>query len=105
MIPLCFCLLTLLPTIVRASDVVWLDDLNLAGATQDWGKIQSRKSVDGNTLSVGGRTFERGVGTHANASMTVVLDHDAEWFDAVVGVDDEKEKNGTVVFRVIADGT
>ncbi|MBC8108783.1 MAG: NPCBM/NEW2 domain-containing protein [Anaerolineae bacterium] len=99
------CVLLSIAALSRAADVVWLDELNLAGATQEWGEVQARKSVDGNSLIVGGRMFERGVGTHANASMTVVLDHGVESFDAIVGVDDEKEKNGSAVFRVIADGT
>lgn len=97
-------LLLIFTSVSAAQSVVYLDDLQLDGATQEWGTIQAKKSVDGNRLRVGGRSFERGVGTHANGAIVVLLDGQCLGFNAMVGVDDEKTKNASVVFRVVADG-
>jgi alpha-galactosidase len=77
---------------------------DLALVQQDWGKPQAGKSVDGNPLRIGGRSFERGVGTHANSLIVVDLKGAAASFTAMVGVDDETEGKGTVVFSIWADG-
>ena len=47
------------------SHTVWLDDLDLTAMTQGNGVAMKNKSVDGKTLTIGGQTFERGVGTHS----------------------------------------
>lgn len=82
---------------------IMLDTLNLRSFTQDWGQAQRNKSVDGNPLRVGGKTFSRGVGTHAMSECTIQLHKDALNFSALVGVDDEKDGKGTVRFIVILD--
>ena len=57
-------LAALAPQLISA-ETVWLDDLNLAAATQGWGEPQKNKSVDGKPLAIGGQAFTRGCGTHA----------------------------------------
>ena len=52
---------------------VWLSALDLSKVQQGWGKPQADKSVQGKPLSIGGRKFERGVGTHAASSLCVDL--------------------------------
>ncbi|CAN5589315.1 NPCBM/NEW2 domain-containing protein [soil metagenome] len=100
----CFCLIVAIASTATAEQIVWLDELDLAGASQEWGEIQPRKSVEQNPLRVGDTTFTRGVGTHANATMVIVLYGASESFDATIGIDDEKDTNGSVIFRVIGDG-
>ena len=79
--------------------------LDLGHVSQGWGKAAADRSVDGKPLSIGGRRFERGIGTHAPSSVAVRLGGKAESFRALVGVDDEvPSKSGTVEFRVLADG-
>ena len=88
-----------------ASDGVWLDELEVSHIEQEWGQPRARRSVDDHPLRIGGRSFERGVGTHANASALVVLDGCAARFQAQVGVDEEmKATRGSVEFRVVGDG-
>ena len=83
----------------QAQSVVWLDELDLRSASQEWGTIGAKKSVDGKPLRVGERAFERGVGTHANSAIVLLLGRECVAFDAIVGVDDEKTKNSSVAFR------
>src|SRR5689334_15949974 len=49
---------------------------------------QADKAMDGNTLRIGGRTFEHGVGTRATSVLFVRLDGGAQRFTAMVGADD-----------------
>jgi alpha-galactosidase len=87
-------------------ETVWLDDLNLASATQGWGDPQKDKSVTGRPLTIGGKEFARGFGTHADSILRVSLDGGAEKFSAKVGVDDDVNNNpaASVEFFVIGDG-
>ena len=88
-----------------AAETVRLDSLPLAEMTAGWGGPRAGRSVDGKPLSLRGRRYERGVGTHALSSFKVHADGKALAFDAVVGVDDDVgEAKGSVVFFVKADG-
>lgn len=80
-----------------------LEELDISKMTQEWGSPTKNQSVDHHPLSIGGRAFANGIGTHATSSVSVDL-NGAESFSAWVGVDDETEKKGSVVFRVFLDG-
>ncbi len=88
------------------AETVWLDNLDLSVAKQSWGSPRKNKSLDGNSLTVGGKTFERGLGTHAEGSLTLMTGGGALSFSASVGVDDEVKRNpkASVEFRVVGDG-
>jgi hypothetical protein len=60
--------------------------------------------VDGNPIRLDGRTYARGVGTHAPARILYELPEGYDWFEAVVGVDDETGGRGTTVASVVLDG-
>ena len=78
---------------VLPAQTVWLDDLNLGAATQGWGEPHKNQSVDGHPLTIGGQTFERGFGTHAESILSINLNGGAQKFSASVGVDDEVNRN------------
>ena len=87
------------------SHTVWLDDLDLTAMTQGNGVAMKNKSVDGKTLTIGGQTFERGVGTHSVSEIAIQLDGKAVSFTAQVGLDDEIiEHKTSAEFVVIGDG-
>ena len=87
------------------SYTVWLDDLDLTAMTQGNGVAMKNKSVDGKTLTIGGQTFERGVGTHSVSEIAIQLDGKAVSFTAQVGLDDEIiEHKTSAEFIVIGDG-
>jgi alpha-galactosidase len=98
--------LAMFTTRIVSAETVWLDDLNLAAATQDWGDPHKNQSVEGHTLTIGGKQFARGFGTHANGELRVNLDGGAQKFSASVGVDDEVNGNvaSSVEFIVRGDG-
>jgi alpha-galactosidase len=81
-----------------------LETLDLQNIVQGWGEPHANKSVDGHPMMLDGKRFEHGLGTHANSTFHVALGGKAERFTATVGVDDEVDKKGSVVFKITGDG-
>jgi alpha-galactosidase len=86
------------------AQTVWLDQLDLSAATQGFGVPKKNKSVDGRTITIAGKTFERGFGTHAESSLLIQLDGKASLFTAQIGIDDEiKGHDPAVEFVLFGD--
>src|SRR5438034_3705848 len=84
---------------------VWLSSLDLGKMIQGFQKPVVNKSVGGHSLSISGRKFNQGVGTHAESILTVDLKRGAKRFTASVGVDDEvRNSKASVEFEVLGDG-
>lgn len=85
---------------------VWIEELGSRGIEQGFGRPGLGKSVEGTPLTLAGKIYTHGLGTHADGVVNWQLDGQCERFSAVVGVDDEVAKRGpgSVVFRVLADG-
>ena len=81
----------------------WLSDLDIGKTSQGWGQPQKDKSVDGNPLRIGGTTFERGLGTHADSALYVELNGKGKRFTAIVGADEEAGRAASIEFRVLGD--
>jgi beta-galactosidase len=86
-----------------------LSDIDWKSGTTGWASIQKDKSVDGNALSLatdsGVRTFDKGIGTHANSEIVYDLSGKGfTSFQSYVGVDHEVGGNGTISFQVLLDG-
>jgi alpha-galactosidase len=81
-----------------------IETLDLSSVQQGWGEPRPDRSVDGRRLSIGGQKFEHGMGTHATSTLRIALGGKGETFSAMVGVDDEVGKRGSVVFHVNGDG-
>jgi glucose/arabinose dehydrogenase len=92
------------PTLTYVSDLPWVS------STNGWGLIERDKSNgeqaanDGATLSLGGVSYAKGLGVHANSQITYNLGGTYNSFFAYVGVDDEVGVNGSVIFQILADG-
>ena len=86
------------------ANAVWLDSLDISKMKVGYGAPQSKLSVDKHALTVGGQTFARGVGTHALSQIAVDLNGQGQRFSATVGVDDETENKGSVIFEIYLDG-
>jgi len=86
------------------ADTVRLDELDLTKMRQGWGKPQVNRSIREKPLSIAGRKFEHGVGTHANSTLWLDLAGKAERFTASVGVDDAAGGPASVSFEIIGDG-
>ncbi|MGP4097853.1 glycoside hydrolase family 2 TIM barrel-domain containing protein [Nonomuraea sp. KM90] len=89
---------------------VWVSDLPFTAAENGWGPVERDRSNgeqpagDGRTLSIGGRTYEKGIGAHAPSRIAVDLGGRCTTFRADVGVDDEMGGSGSVAFEVWVDG-
>jgi alpha-galactosidase len=87
-----------------------LSDLSWTSATNGWGPVEKDRSNgeqaagDGRTLTIGGQTFTKGLGTHAASAITYFLGGRCSTVVADVGIDDEKT-TGSVVFQIWRDGT
>ncbi|MGP3984878.1 glycoside hydrolase family 2 TIM barrel-domain containing protein [Streptomyces sp. KR80] len=83
--------------------------LDFITADNGWGPVERDTSNgesaggDGKTLSIGGKTYERGLGVHADSTVEVYLGSNCSTFTAEIGLDDEVDPNGSVVFEVYAD--
>ncbi|GAA0249869.1 NPCBM/NEW2 domain-containing protein [Haladaptatus pallidirubidus] len=82
----------------------YLSDLQWVDATIGWGEIGLDESVEGNPITIGGTTYEKGIGTHARSEITYNLGENMSRFVSDVGVDDEVEGDGSVGFKVVGDG-
>ncbi len=96
-------ILTLLIYIPLKSQTIWLDKLDLSSMTAGWGTPQADKSIEGNTLTIAGQKFDRGIGTHAVSTYLLNLNNKGKKFTAYVGLDDEATKQGSVRFYVLGD--
>ncbi len=100
-----FPLLLLCQQAASAPQVVSLASLDLAAVEQEWGAPQANQSVEKHALTIGGRKFDSGLGTHASGQFAVQLGGAASSFHAFVGADDETlPKQGSIAFRVLGDG-
>jgi glucose/arabinose dehydrogenase len=89
----------------------FLSDLQWTSATNGYGPVERNTSNgeaaggDGNTITLNGATYNKGLGVHADSDVRYDLGGQCSRFTAKVGVDDEVGTNGSVTFEVWADGT
>jgi hypothetical protein len=83
-----------------------LSSLTWSSATIGWGSVQKDKTVAGRTLSLGSKTYAKGLGTHASSTITYQLGGAYSTFTSDVGIDNEEDGvgNGDVQFIVLGDG-
>lgn len=88
-----------------SADTVYLSDLDLSRMSAGWGKALKDQAVTSRPMSICGRPFARGVGTHSRSVALYSLDGSAGRFQAMVGVDDAAgNKGASVRFMVGIDG-
>ncbi|CAM5493388.1 Alpha-galactosidase OS=Streptomyces alboniger OX=132473 GN=CP975_04115 PE=3 SV=1 [Streptomyces alboniger] len=86
-----------------------LGDSPWISASNGWGPVERNTSNgenaagDGNPLTIGGKTYAKGLGVHAPSSVEFYAGAACEKVTALVGVDDEKLDRGTVAFEIWAD--
>lgn len=86
------------------TQTIQLGSLDLSLMRQGSLKPQVDRSVRQTSITLKGRTFEHGVGTHAVSTFWVDLGGNTESFKSFVGVDDAAQGPGSVAFRVYGDG-
>ncbi|MFD4421064.1 endo-alpha-N-acetylgalactosaminidase family protein [Agromyces sp. NPDC058484] len=97
---------------VVPTGTAFVSDLPFVSSTNGWGPVERDQSNgedaagDGFPLTVGGTVFAKGLGTHADSSVKVLLGGACSAFTATVGLDDshDTKQNGDVIFIVRGDG-
>lgn len=86
------------------AESTYLSDMEWESATTFWGEKGVDVSCQGNPIRVGGETYEKGLGFHADSEIVYNLDGKYSRFYAVAGIDDEVGGNiGDAIFQVFAD--
>jgi chitodextrinase len=85
----------------------YLSNLTPTSAVNGWGPMENDRSngelggADGNTLTLNGATFAKGLGVHSLSDVRYTVSTTCSTFNATVGVDDEVGgASGSVVFQV-----
>ena len=79
-----------------ASEIRYVDTFGLKSASCGMGKtVLSCKSVDGHPLTLSGKTYARGFGTHPESAVVFAANGKVASFDALVGIDDDAAKAGS----------
>jgi hypothetical protein len=94
---------------VPAAPPVYLSDLPWVSAKAGVGVVNKDLSSGGygpgKPLTIHGKVFKKGIGTHAKSEIVYALDGTMTQFRAEVGIDDETAGAGQVSFQVVLDGT
>ncbi|MBK8857243.1 MAG: NPCBM/NEW2 domain-containing protein [Opitutaceae bacterium] len=94
------------PGALAGDAAISLTELEPVSNWQESGALALDRSVGCTPLQIGGRTFERGLGTHARSEIVYELDGTVGRFEAWVGIDASKANSSvaSVVFKVVVDG-
>ena len=84
-------------------NAIWVESLDLENMTSR-APVRVGRSTDNKPLTLSKVVYPHGIGTHVNSQMTIDLKGAATRFVAMVGVDDEVGKGGSVEFGVLVDG-
>ena len=93
------------------SSTTFLSDLTPSSQANGWGPFEHDQSNgeqaanDGQTLTLNGTTYAKGLGVHATSDLSYTVPTGCTTFTAAVGVDDEVGANGDVIFRVYVNGS
>ncbi len=78
------------PTIYKENgESLSLTDLDWVRANSGFGQTQKNKSIDGNALTVAGKKYQSGIGTHSNSVIEFDLPEGYTTFKALCSFDDE----------------
>ncbi|MFJ4857879.1 NPCBM/NEW2 domain-containing protein [Streptomyces sp. NPDC088730] len=87
-----------------ASDLEWLSSVNGYGPAERDRSNGESGAEDGKPLTLAGKTYEKGIGTHADSDIEFYTGGQCSKFTADAGIDDEIDGYGEVAFSVEADG-
>ena len=90
--------------VVVAPPQVYASDLTPTSSTNGSGPIHADKSQNGNTITLGGVTYAKGIGVRANSDITYDLADNYTTFVSDIGIDSEVGSTGTADFQVYGDG-
>ncbi len=94
-----------------SGDLTYVSDLTWVGTpTNGYGPVEkdtsngSNAAGDGNTITLNGATYPKGLGAHATSDIIYNLGAAYSFFHSDIGIDDETGAASGLVFQVYADG-
>jgi len=87
--------------ITNSDETVYLSDLEPVNWRQGWRELGKDKSVSGNTLTVHGQNFKKGLGTHSYSEIIYKIPVDVHSFECFIGLDQESRSAGSVSFEIV----
>ncbi|MBI4556090.1 MAG: NPCBM/NEW2 domain-containing protein [Candidatus Hydrogenedentes bacterium] len=90
------------PRPVERIDGVFLDALQPVSALQGFGTLQRNRSVWEKSMTIAGKLYRRGLGTHSPAQLVYALEGKYQRFQSWVGADGAVQP--TITFEVRVDG-
>ncbi|MBO9703473.1 MAG: NPCBM/NEW2 domain-containing protein [Sporocytophaga sp.] len=96
--------------VTKGMPSLYITNLNWTSVSNGWGQAEKDQSNgeeganDGNVITLDGIEYSRGLGVHAQSTITYKLDGKYERFLSDIGVDDEVGSSGSVIFTVLLDG-
>ncbi|MDR2648506.1 MAG: NPCBM/NEW2 domain-containing protein, partial [Clostridiales bacterium] len=96
------------PTVWLARvEKTYASDMDLYENYAYW-PLRRDRSIDDNPLTIAGQVFDKGIGSHATSTITLLLnDGGYTRFTSMIGLDDEvlnRPDQGSAAFRVLLDG-
>lgn len=88
--------------IMKNGDILWLSDLQPVTVRQEWGRLRKDQSVNGNSLRIAGKGYDKGLGTHSTAVIAYEVPRGSVKIAGVVGIDSEVQENGKAKFKLYA---
>ncbi len=85
------------------TEKVWLDELKIKSFSEGVPSISPGKCASGDSLRLGGKFYQRGIGVQSVSVLSFYLNGNARKFSAVVGPDDSGNREVPVTFYVIGD--
>lgn len=81
----------------------YLSTLTPVRESQGWGELGFDKSIQGNPIRIGSRSFDHGLGAHSVSEIVFDIAGKYEHFESWVGIDAEAADIGSVVFKAVAN--
>jgi hypothetical protein len=88
----------------------WLSEIRWNRAGSSWGPVETDQSAggrgirDGETMTINGRVYEKGVGVGGDSQVVYNLAGDYSRFFSHIGIDDSVGDGGVAAFQVWTDG-
>ena len=91
-----------IPDAPLGQEYIRLSSLEIEKTKCGWENHQPKKdkSIEGNNITVGGKVYESGVGTHGPSQIIIKLNGSVTDFYTVLGVDDEVKEAGNFDYHV-----
>lgn len=84
--------------------VLALNGVKFESHTQAWGSLHINESIEGNKMTVNGKKFKFGYGTHAASETVFNIEGKFNTFSMQYGLDDESLCSSGVKMQVLGDG-